>query len=83
MFRNGAKTAVPLAALGGIMVEVGSPLGRRGAIVGLILGLAPVGFSSRRSHTAATRAARAIPNVAAWTSDGDADRVVRLRGSHV
>lgn len=61
MFRNGAKTAVLLAALGGVMVGVGSLFGRGGAIIGLILGLAVVGFSYWKSDTLAIRAARAVP----------------------
>jgi heat shock protein HtpX len=61
VFRNGAKTAVLLAALGGVMVGVGSLFGRGGAIIGLILGLAVVGFSYWKSDTLAIRAARAVP----------------------
>lgn len=61
MFRNGAKTVVLLAALGGLMVGVGSQFGRGGAIIGLALGLAVVGFSYWKSDTLAIRAARAVP----------------------
>jgi len=61
MFRNSAKTAVLLAGLGGVMVAVGSLFGRGGAIVGLVLGLAVVGFSYWRSDKLAIRAARAVP----------------------
>lgn len=61
MVRNGAKTAVLLAALGGVMVAVGSMFGRGGAIIGLMLGLAVVGFSYWKSDTLAIRAARAVP----------------------
>jgi len=61
MFRNSAKTAVLLAGLGGVMVAIGSLFGRGGAIIGLVLGLAVVGFSYWRSDTLAIRAARAVP----------------------
>jgi heat shock protein HtpX len=61
MFRNGAKTVVLLAALGGLMVGVGSLFGRGGAIVGLVLGLGVVGFSYWKSDTLAIRAAHAVP----------------------
>jgi Zn-dependent protease with chaperone function len=61
VFLNGAKTAVLLAALGGVMVGVGSLFGRGGAIIGLVLGLAVVGFSYWKSDTLAIRAARAVP----------------------
>ena len=61
MFRNGAKTAVLLAALGGVMIAVGSLFGRGGAIIGLMLGLAVVGFSYWKSDSLAIRSARAVP----------------------
>jgi len=61
VFRNGAKTVVLLGALGGLMVAVGSLFGRGGAIVGLFLGLAVVGFSYWKSDTLAIRAAHAVP----------------------
>jgi heat shock protein HtpX len=61
VFRNGAKTAVLLAALGGAMVGVGSLFGRGGAIIGLLLGLTVVGFSYWKSDTLAICAARAVP----------------------
>ena len=61
MFRNSAKTAVLLAGLGGVMVGIGSLFGRGGALIGLVLGLAVVGFSYWRSDTLAIRAARAVP----------------------
>jgi heat shock protein HtpX len=61
MFRNSAKTAVLLAGLGGVMVAIGSLFGRGGAIIGLVLGLAVVGFSYWRSDKLAIRAARAVP----------------------
>jgi heat shock protein HtpX len=61
MFRNTMKTTVLLAALGGLMVGIGSIFGRGGAIIGLGLGLAMVGFSYWKSDTLAIRAARAVP----------------------
>lgn len=61
MFRNGAKTAVLLAALGGVMIGVGSLFGRGGAIIGLVLGLAVVGFAYWKSDSLAIRSARAVP----------------------
>lgn len=61
MFRNTAKTAVLLAALGGLMVAIGSFFGRGGAIIGLVLGIGIVGFSYWKSDTLAIRAARAVP----------------------
>jgi heat shock protein HtpX len=61
MFRNTAKTAVMLAGLGGLMVLIGSFFGRGGAIIGLVLGLAIVGFSYWKSDALAIRAAHAVP----------------------
>ena len=61
MFRNTAKTAVLLAGLGGLMVGIGSMFGRGGAIIGLGLGLAIVGFSYWKSDTLAIRSPRAVP----------------------
>jgi heat shock protein HtpX len=61
VFRNAAKTAVLLAALGGVMVGIGSLFGRGGAIVGLVLALAVVGFSYWKSDVLAIRAAHAVP----------------------
>jgi heat shock protein HtpX len=61
MFRNTMKTTILLAALGGLMVGIGSIFGRGGAILGLGLGLAMVGFSYWKSDTLAIRAARAVP----------------------
>jgi heat shock protein HtpX len=61
MFRNTTKTVVLLAALGGLMVGIGSLFGRGGAIVGLALGLLFVGFSYWKSDALAIRAARAVP----------------------
>lgn len=61
MFRNTLKTTVLLAGLGGLMVAIGSLFGRGGALIGLVLGLAIVGFSYWRSDALAIRAARAVP----------------------
>lgn len=61
MFRNTAKTFVLLAALGGLMVGIGSLFGRTGAVIGVVLALATVGFSYWKSDTLAIRSARATP----------------------
>lgn len=61
MFRNGAKTFVLLAGLGGLLVGIGSLFGRGGALIGAVLGLGVVGFSYWKSDTLAIRAARAVP----------------------
>jgi heat shock protein HtpX len=61
MFRNTAKTAVLLAGLGGLMVAIGSFFGRGGALIGLLLAVAVVGFSYWKSDTLAIRSARAVP----------------------
>ena len=58
--RNTLKTTVLLAALGGLMVLVGSMFGTSGAVIGLGLGLAFVGGSYWFSATIAIRAARAL-----------------------
>jgi heat shock protein HtpX len=55
------KTFVLLAGLGGLMVAIGSLFGRGGAVIGLSLGLAIVGFSYWKSDKLAIRAARAVP----------------------
>jgi len=61
MFRNTMKTTVLLAGLGGLMVAIGSLFGRGGAVIGLGLGLAIVGFSYWKSDALAIRAAHAVP----------------------
>ena len=61
MFRNTLKTAVLLGGLGGLMVLIGSFFGRGGAVIGLVLGLAIVGFSYWKSDALAIRAAHAVP----------------------
>ena len=57
--RNTLKTTVLLAALGGLMVLIGSAFGTGGAVIGLALGLAVVGGSYWFSDRIAIRAARA------------------------
>jgi heat shock protein HtpX len=61
MSKNTFKTFVLLAGLGGLMVLIGSFFGRGGAVIGLGLGLAIVGFSYWKSDKLAIRAARAVP----------------------
>jgi heat shock protein HtpX len=61
MFRNTMKTTILLGGLGGLMVGIGSLFGRGGAIIGLVLGLAIVGFSYWKSDALAIRAAHAVP----------------------
>ncbi len=61
MFRNTLKTTILLGGLGGLMVAIGSLFGSGGAILGLGLGLAMVGFSYWKSDALAIRAARATP----------------------
>lgn len=62
---NGVKTALLLAALGGLLVGLGSLFGETGALVGLVLGLVTVGASYWFSDSIALRAARAVP-VTEW-----------------
>jgi heat shock protein HtpX len=62
---NGLKTAVLLAALGGLFVGIGSLFGRGGALFGLLVGLAVVGASYWFSDDIAIRAAGAVP-VGEW-----------------
>jgi heat shock protein HtpX len=61
MSKNTFKTYILLAALGGLMVLIGSFFGRGGAVIGLFLGLAIVGGSYWFSDTIAIKAARAQP----------------------
>src|SRR2546423_15655031 len=62
MDRNQIKTGVLLAGLGGLLIIIGGLFGGRGgAVIGLLLGVAVVGFSYWRSDTLAIRAARAEP----------------------
>ena len=58
---NGVRTAVLLAALGGVFVALGSLFGRTGAVLGLVLGLATAGASFWFSDRLALMAARAVP----------------------
>ena len=62
MSKNTFKTYVLLAGIGGLLVAVGSVLGGQGgAVIGLVLGVAIVGFSYWKSDKLAIRAARAVP----------------------
>src|SRR5438270_3122342 len=61
MNRNTFKTYVLLAALGGMLVLVGSFFGRGGAAIGLAIGLVFVGGSYWFSDKLAIRSARAVP----------------------
>ncbi len=60
MFKNTLKTTVLLAAIGGLLVFVGSLFGPGGLYIGLAFGLAVVGFSYWFSDKLAIRAARAV-----------------------
>ena len=60
-FWNSVKTALVLAALGGLLVLVGSLFGDLGALLGLLAGLGLVGGSYWFSDRLALRAARAVP----------------------
>jgi heat shock protein HtpX len=59
--RNTLKTTLLLAGLGGLLVAIGSLFGKGGAVIGLFLGLAIVGFSYWQSDKLAIRAAHAVP----------------------
>jgi heat shock protein HtpX len=59
--KNIFKTFVLLAALGGLLIGVGSIFGRGGAIIGLAIGLVFVGFSYWFSDKLAIKSARAVP----------------------
>lgn len=59
--RNTLKTFVLLAALGGLMIAVGSIWGTTGAAIGLGIGLVFVGGSYWFSDTLAIKSARAVP----------------------
>jgi heat shock protein HtpX len=60
--KNGLKTAVLLAGLGGLVILIGGMLGgRSGATIGLVIGFAFVGWSYWNSDKSAIRAARAEP----------------------
>jgi heat shock protein HtpX len=60
--KNGLKTAVLLAGLGGLVILIGGLVGGRGgATLGLVLGFAFVGWSYWNSDKSAIKAARAVP----------------------
>src|SRR5919199_1836688 len=61
MSKNTIKTYTLLAALGGMLVLVGSFFGRGGAVIGLLIGLVFVGGSYWFSDTIAIKSARAVP----------------------
>jgi heat shock protein HtpX len=61
MFKNTLKTAVLLAALGGLFMGIGSLFGTGGLVLGAILGLVFVGGSYWFSDKLAVRAAGAQP----------------------
>lgn len=59
--KNNIKTVVLLAAMGGLMIGIGSFWGRGGAFIGLAIGLVFVGGSYWFSDKLAIKAARARP----------------------
>src|SRR5438105_14956751 len=59
--KNTFKTYVLLAALGGVLVLIGSFFGSAWALVGLLIGLVFVGGSYWFSDAIAIRSARAVP----------------------
>ncbi|MGH9265397.1 MAG: zinc metalloprotease HtpX [Acidimicrobiales bacterium] len=61
MSKNTIKTYTLLAALGGLLMLIGSFFGRGGLFIGMLLGLAFVGGSYWFSDKIAIRAARAVP----------------------
>jgi len=62
MNKNTFKTTILLAGIGGLLVAVGSVLGGQGgAAIGLLLGIAFVGYSYWNSDKMAIKAARAVP----------------------
>ena len=62
MSKNVFKTYILLAAIGGLLVVVGSAVGgSNGAAIGAVIGLGFVGFSYWNSDKLAIRAARAVP----------------------
>jgi len=61
MSKNTIKTYTLLAALGGLLMVIGSFFGRPGLLIGLILGLVFVGGSYWFSDTLAIKSARAVP----------------------
>jgi heat shock protein HtpX len=61
MSRNTIKTFILLAAIGGLLIGIGSFFGTAGALIGLVIGIAVVGGSYWLSDTIAIKAARAVP----------------------
>jgi heat shock protein HtpX len=61
MSKNTIKTYTLLAALGGLLMVIGSFFGTGGLVIGLVLGLALVGGSYWFSDTLAIKSARAVP----------------------
>jgi heat shock protein HtpX len=59
--KNNLKTAVLLAAMGGLILGIGSFFGQGGLIIGLILALVMVGGSYWFSDKLAIKAAHAVP----------------------
>src|SRR4051812_22732322 len=59
--KNNVKTAVLLAAMGALIMGIGSFFGQGGLIIGLVLALIFVGGSYWFSDTIAIKAARAVP----------------------
>jgi len=59
--KNNLKTVVLLAAMGALIMGIGSFFGQGGLIVGLVLALAIVGGSYWFSDSIAIKAARAVP----------------------
>jgi heat shock protein HtpX len=73
MNKNTFKTYVLLAALGGLIILIGSSFGRGGAVIGLGLGLAIVGGSYWFSDRIAIAASRAKP-----VTEQDAPELYRI-----
>jgi len=61
MSKNTMKTYILLAALGGLLMLIGSFFGRGGLFIGLVLGLVFVGGSYWFSDKLAIKSARAVP----------------------
>ncbi|MGI8983914.1 MAG: zinc metalloprotease HtpX [Acidimicrobiales bacterium] len=61
MSKNTIKTYTLLAALGGLLMLIGSFFGRGGLLIGLMLGLVFIGGSYWFSDTLAIKSARAVP----------------------
>lgn len=61
MSKNTIKTYTLLAALGGLLMLIGSRFGQGGLFIGLVIGLVFVGGSYWFSDTLAIKSARAVP----------------------